>query len=99
MIGCTVDGGLTPVIRGTRGINEKAVRTDIGVVELTLDLPMAAFEYTAQATVSEPLLSDTTIVLSKTYLNGVAKIIVKTFAGGIPADLDFDVTALRFTQN
>lgn len=98
MIGCTVDGDIMPVVKGTRGINEKANRTGIGVVELTLDLPMAAHEYSAQATISEPILSDTTIVLSKTYINGVAKITVKTFAGGVPADLDFDVTGMRYTQ-
>lgn len=98
MIGCTVHGDLNPVVEGTRGINQTPNRTSIGVVELTLDLPMAPHEYSAQATISEPTLSDTTICLTKTYINGVAKITVKTFAGGVPADLDFDVTAMRYTQ-
>lgn len=98
MIGCTVDGDINPVVKGTRGINQTPNRTGIGVVELTLDLPMAPHEYSAQATISEPILSDTTIGLTKTYVNGVAKITVKTFASGIPADLDFDVSAMRYTQ-
>lgn len=98
MIGCTVDGDINPVVKGTRGINQNANRTGIGVIELKLDLPMAAHEYSAQATISEPILSDTTIVLYKSYINGVATITVKTFASGIPADLDFDVSGMRFTQ-
>ncbi len=98
MIGCTVDGGINPLVKGTRGIKEIANRTDIGVVELTLDLPMAPHEYSAQATISEVSMIESRISVHKTYANGVAKITVKTFAGGVPADLDFDVTAMRYTQ-
>lgn len=98
MIGCTVNGGINPIVTGTRGINEIANRTDIGVVELTLDLPMAAHEYSAQATISEVSMTDSKISVHKSYVNGVAKITVKTFTSGVPADLDFDVTALRYTQ-
>jgi hypothetical protein len=99
MIGCTVDGGISPVVIGTRGINIVPNRTAIGVVELSLDLPMAPDEYSAQATISEPMsMSDSTAVLTKTLVNGIAKITVKTFAGGVAADLDFDVTAMRYTQ-
>jgi hypothetical protein len=98
MIGCTVDGDLSPVVKGTRGIKQIANRTGIGVVELTLDQPMAPHEYSAQATISEPIISDTTVTVQKTLFSGIAKITVKTFAGGVAADLDFDVTAMPYTQ-
>ena len=99
MIGCTVDGSINPTILGTRGINKIPNRIGIGVVELTLDQPMAAHEYSAQATISEALPgADSTITLTKSLVGATAKITVKTFAAGVPADLDFDVTALRYTQ-
>lgn len=98
MIGCTVNGDLSPVVKGTRGINLIANRTGIGEVVLTLDQPMAPQEYSAQATISEPILGDTTINVTKTLVNGVAKLTVKTFAAGVAADLDFDITAMRYTQ-
>lgn len=99
MIGCTVDGSMTPVVLGTRGINQIPNRTGIGVVELTLDQPMAASEYSAQATITEPMVGgDSTITLQKSLVNGVAKITVKTFAAGMAADLDFDVTGFRYNE-
>jgi hypothetical protein len=98
MIGCTVDGDLSPIVKGTRGINLIANRTGIGEVVLTLDQPMAPQEYSVQATISEPILGDTTISVTKTLVNGAAKLTVKTFAAGVAADLDFDITAMRYTQ-
>lgn len=99
MIGCTVNGSITPTVLGTRGINQIPNRTGIGVVELTLDQPMAINEYSVQAMVSQPMPdTDSTITVSKSLVNGIAKITVKTFASGVPADLDFDVTAMPYTQ-
>jgi hypothetical protein len=93
MFGCTVDGGITPAIRGTKGIKEVPVRTAVGVVELTLDYPMGIGEYSVAGAVTEAA-GEVTFV--KTLTNGVAKIVARTYAGGEAADLDFDVMVFRY---
>lgn len=98
MFGCTVDGGLTPTITGTKGFNQTPIRTGIGVVELQLDLPMAPNEYSAAGCISEPVTPDACCVCTKRLIGGVAKVEVRTFVGGIPADVDFDVSVFRFAD-
>lgn len=96
MFGCTVDGGLNPIVKGTKGIKQLAVRTDIGVVELTLDTPMAPNEYSVSGCVTEPVDPGANFVPTKMLVSGVAKIEVRTFSAGVPADLDFDVSVFRY---
>lgn len=96
MLGCSVLGGLTPTVQGTRGFNITAVRLGVGVVELTLDTPMAPNEYAVGGGVSEPI--DASFVPTKKLVSGVAKIEVRTFAGGVAADIDFDVQVSPYNQ-
>ena len=99
MLGCSVAGGLTPVVTGTRGINQTPVRTDVGVVELTLDVPMAPREYAATVSITE-LLLDGSIVPTKVLDGGnVAKVVVRTYTAGVPADLDFDLIVSPYTSS
>lgn len=98
MFGCTVDGGLVPIITGTRGVNQTPVRSGIGVVEVQLDQPMAPNEYSATAIISEPIGPDACCVVTKKLVLGVAKIEVQTLVGGVAADADFDLTLFRFAQ-
>jgi hypothetical protein len=89
---------MVPIVKGTRGFNQTANRIGTGQVELTLDVPMAPNEYAVSASITEPLLADTTILTQKSYSGGVSKITVSTFVGGAPADVDFDVNVARFAQ-
>lgn len=98
MFGCTVDGGMVPIVRGTRGFSQTANRLGAGQVELTLDVPMAPNEFSVSVCITELVGSDTTILPQKTYSGGVTKIVVSTFVGGVAADVDFDVTVARFAQ-
>lgn len=96
MFGCTVDGGIAPIVTGTRGFNQTANRLGVGQVELTLDVPMQPNEYSVSVVITEPVGVDTTVLPQKTYSGGVTKIIVSTFVGGVAADVDFDVSVARF---
>ena len=98
MFGCSVAGGLNPVITGTRGVNQTAVRTDVGVVELTLDVSMAPHEYAANVSISE-LIGDGSFVPTKTLAGSTAKVVVRTYAGGVAADLDFDLIVFPYNSS
>lgn len=93
MLGCNVDGGVSPVVRKTKGIKEVVVRTGVGVVELTLDNPMAPNEYVVSGGVTEA--GGGVVGFVKTLASNVAKIEVRTYSAGVAADLDFDVQAYR----
>ena len=97
MFGCSVNGGLTVVVTGTKGINQTAVRTGVGVVELTLDLAMAPREYSVGGGVTEPV-TDAAFVPTKLLIGNIAKIEVRTYAAGVAADLDFDVMVFPYTS-
>jgi hypothetical protein len=97
MFGCTVNGGLTATVSGTRGINQTAVRTGVGVVELTLDFPMAPREYSVGGGISEAV-ADAGFVPTKLLIGNIAKIEVRTYSAGVPADLDFDVMVFPYTS-
>lgn len=98
MFGCAVLGGTTPQVVGTRGIGQSANRTGVGVVELTLDLPMAPHEYSITGGVTEYTGVDVSFVPVKKLVAGVATIEIQTLAEGVAADLDFDVLIFRYAN-
>lgn len=98
MLGCSVAGGMTPVITGTRGINQTPVRTDVGVVEVTLDIPMAPDEYAANVSIAE-LVGDGSFVATKALAGNIAKVVVRTYSAGVAADLDFDLIVFPYNSS
>lgn len=100
IIGCSVDGSINPMVIGTKGIKEQAERLAAGHVRLFFDYPLAPRMYAVKATITEPGASNATIICEKKIdMSGaVSGVEVKTFAGGVGADLDFDLTAYVFDR-
>jgi hypothetical protein len=101
IIGCSVDGSIMPVVTGTKGIKEKVERIDAGHVLLTFDYPLAPAMYAVKATVTEPGASNSTIICEKRIdpSGVVSGVEVRTYAGGVGADLDFDFSATVFNRS
>lgn len=101
MLGCSVDGSVTPVLTGTKGIKEQVKRFGPGDLYLAFDYPLSPSMYAVKATVTEPGASTSTIICQKLIDPGGidSGVEVKTFSGGVPADLDFDLTAFVFDRS
>jgi hypothetical protein len=100
MIGCTVDGSIKPMVKGTKGINEKAERIAPGWVRLKLDYPLAPKEYAAKASAMEPLASVSIVCQKLIDMTGtIATVDVQSYVAGVPTDLDFDLSIFAFQRS
>ncbi|HRI70785.1 MAG TPA: hypothetical protein PK156_41415 [Polyangium sp.] len=101
IIGCSVNGAIRPSITGTKGISERVQRIGAGRLELTFDYPLAPAMYAVKATVTEPGALNAALVCEKKIdmTGAISGVEVKTFVGGMPADIDFDLTAFVFDRS
>jgi len=99
MIGCTVDGSINPVIKGTKGISETVQRLGPGQVRLKIDFPLAPKEYAVKASATEPIGSVSIICQKSIDVTGtLATVDVTSYVSGIPTDLDFDLSIFVFNR-
>lgn len=100
MIGCTVDGSINPVVKGTKGISETVQRIGPGQVRLKLDYPLAPKEYAVKASATEPVASVSVICNKLIDITGaIATVDVFTYVAGVATDLDFDLTIFVFNRS
>lgn len=99
MIGCSVDGSITPVITGGKGISEAVQRLGPGHLRLKIDYPLSPGMYAVKAVVTELAPAASIICEKGLDLSGaIATVDVKTYAMGVATDLDFDISMLVFNR-